>query len=81
MTDKFADRAMSTSLKKLIGTLVIVVWLLFYVFLAAGFGRMILPHAASYAAFLYYAIAGTLWIVPIGLMLPWMYRQPKARAR
>jgi Protein of unknown function (DUF2842) len=68
---------MSTSIKKLIGTIVTVVWLAFYVFLAAGFGRMILPHAAWYAAFLYYALAGTLWIIPIGLMLPWMYREPK----
>jgi len=72
---------LSTSLKKLIGTLVTVVWLAFYVLLAAGFGRMILPHAAWYAAFLYYALAGTLWIIPIGLMLPWMYREPKGRAR
>jgi hypothetical protein len=24
----------------------------------------------------YYALAGTLWIVPIGLLLPWMYREP-----
>jgi hypothetical protein len=25
---------------------------------------------------LYYALAGTLWIIPIGLMFPWMYREP-----
>ena len=24
----------------------------------------------------FYALAGTLWIVPIGLSLPWMYREP-----
>lgn len=68
---------MKPSIKKLIGTIVIMVWLTIYVFFAAGFGRLILPHAAWYAAFLYYAIAGTLWIVPIGLMLPWMNREPR----
>ncbi|MDE3116432.1 MAG: DUF2842 domain-containing protein, partial [Pseudomonadota bacterium] len=26
----------------------------------------------------YYMVAGTLWIMPIGLMLPWMHREPKA---
>jgi len=36
-----------------------------------------LPHANWVGAFLYYAIAGTLWIVPIGLMLRWMYREPR----
>ena len=25
---------------------------------------------------IYYALAGTLWIIPIGLMFPWMYREP-----
>lgn len=68
---------MSLRLKKLVGTIIILLWLTVYVFFAAGFGRMILPHAAWYAAFLYYAIAGTAWIVPIGLMFPWMMRESK----
>ena len=28
----------------------------------------------------FYALAGTLWIVPIGLSLPWMYREPAPKA-
>jgi hypothetical protein len=36
-----------------------------------------LPHARWYVSLLFYALAGTLWIVPIGLSLPWMYREPK----
>ena len=43
---------------------------------AMGFGVRILPHAGGLATFLYYAIAGTIWIIPIGLMLPWMNREP-----
>jgi len=68
---------MSPRLKKLIGTIVTLIWLAFYVVLAAGIARIVLPHATWYTAFAYYAIAGTLWIVPIGLLLPWMYRQPR----
>jgi hypothetical protein len=30
-------------------------------------------------ALLFYALAGTLWIVPIGLSLPWMYREPSPK--
>ena len=68
---------MSPRVKKLIGTVVILLWLLVYVVLVAGFARMILPHATWYAELAFYALAGTLWIVPIGLMLPWMNRQPR----
>jgi len=70
---------MTPRIKKLIGAIVMLVWLFVYIIIAAGAARHVLPHAAWYVALLYYALAGTLWIVPIGLMLPWMYREPKAR--
>jgi len=41
-----------------------------------GVGAHLLPHAGALATFLYYLVAGTLWIIPVGLMLPWMYREP-----
>ncbi|HEY3637614.1 MAG TPA: DUF2842 domain-containing protein [Rhizomicrobium sp.] len=61
--------------KKFIGTIVMLVWLAFYALLAMGVGVHVLPHAPWYVALLYYACAGTLWIIPIGLMLPWMHRE------
>ena len=70
---------MSPRLKKLIGTLVMLVWIVFYVLIAMGVGTHVLPSAPWYAALLYYALAGTLWIVPIGLMLPWMNREPAGK--
>ena len=39
----------------------------------------VLPHANAFVAFLYYALAGTLWTIPIGLMFPWMQREPTKR--
>ncbi len=70
---------MSPRIKKLIGTLVTLVWLPAYALLAMGVGVHVLPRANGLLALVYYALAGTLWIIPIGLMLPWMYRDPKAR--
>jgi hypothetical protein len=70
---------MSPRLKKLIGAIVMLVWIPIYALIAMGFAYHILPHAGGVAAFLYYAIAGTLWIIPIGLMLPWMNREPKTK--
>ena len=71
---------MNPRLKKLIGVFVILVWLPVYALAAMGVGVHVLPHANGVAAFLYYALAGTLWIVPIGLMLPWMQRGTAAKS-
>ena len=63
--------------KKLIGAIVTLIWLPVYALLAAGVAVHVLPQANWLIELLYYTVAGTLWIVPIGLMLPWMHREPK----
>ncbi|HTQ15107.1 MAG TPA: DUF2842 domain-containing protein [Rhizomicrobium sp.] len=68
---------MSPRVKKLIGMLLMLAWIALYAVVAAGFGALFLPRASWYGQLIYYALAGTLWIVPVGLMLPWMYREPK----
>lgn len=70
---------MSPRIKKLIGAVAILVWIPIYALVAMGIGVHVLPRAHWLVTLLYYALAGTLWIVPIGLMLPWMYREPNAR--
>ena len=65
--------------KKLIGAITILVWLPIYALVAMAVGVRVLPHASGIAEFVYYAIAGMGWIVPIGLMLPWMTREPGER--
>jgi hypothetical protein len=63
--------------KKLIGAVAILIWLPIYALLAMAVGIRVLPHAGAAVEFLYYAVAGLLWIVPIGLMFPWMAREPR----
>ena len=72
-------RPLTPRVKKLIGTIVTLIWLPIYAIVAMALGIHILPRANWLVEFLYYAVAGTLWIVPIGLMLPWMHREPKER--
>jgi hypothetical protein len=67
---------MTPRIKKLIGAFVILLWLPIYIYVAGGIGVHVLPHAHWTVSLLYYAHAGTLWINPIGLMFPWMYREP-----
>lgn len=69
---------MTPRIKKLIGTIVTLVWIVFYAGLVMGVAVRVLPHANGFLVFLFYALAGTLWIIPVGLMLPWMYREAKS---
>jgi hypothetical protein len=68
---------MSRRTKTLIAAIVIVFfWLPLYALFVTGLARHVLPGAPWYVALVFYALAGTLWIVPIGLSLPWMHREP-----
>ncbi|HSZ73347.1 MAG TPA: DUF2842 domain-containing protein [Rhizomicrobium sp.] len=68
---------MTPRVKKLVGTLLILLWLPVYALAAMGLGVHLLPHAHWIVAALYYALAGSLWAVPVGLLFPWMYREPR----
>jgi len=69
--------ALSSRIKKLIATIGLLLWLPFYALAAMHVGLAVLPDAGPLLTLLYYAIAGTAWIVPVGLLLPWMHREPK----
>ena len=71
---------MTPRVKTLIATLLIIlVWLPAYALFVMGLARHVLPGAPWYGSLVFYALTGTLWIVPIGLSLPWMYREPVRR--
>ncbi len=68
---------MSRRTKTLIAAILIVFfWLPFYALFIMGLARHVLPGAPWYVTLLFYALSGTLWIVPIGVSLPWMHREP-----
>ena len=71
-------RSLTPRTKKLIGTILILIWVPIYALLAMRVGLSVLSGANPFVELLYYAIAGTVWIIPIGLMLPWMTREPRA---
>jgi hypothetical protein len=69
--------ALSPRIKKLIGTVLVILWLAVYSLLAMRLAVVILPGANGLVALLFYALAGTLWIIPVGLALPWMNRDAR----
>jgi hypothetical protein len=64
----------SAHLRKLIGTVVLLVFLVLYIWLAAalGSGRIVEAPALLQAA--YFLVAGLLWVIPAGLLIRWMQR-------
>jgi hypothetical protein len=72
--------AMTRRTKTLIATIVIVfLWLPAYAIFIDGLQwRVLTASTPWYGSLLFYALAGTFWIVPIGLSLPWMYREPNS---
>jgi len=71
-----SQMALRPRTKKLIGAIVTLIWLPLYALLAMAVGIRVLPHANAIVQFIYYAAAGMAWIIPIGLILPWMSRDP-----
>jgi len=66
--------ALSPRIKKLIGSILILLWILIYSLLVMRLAVDILPGAHALVTLLFYASAGLLWIIPIGLAMPWMNR-------
>jgi hypothetical protein len=69
--------ALKPRAKKFIVAVLVLLWLPVYALLAMAVGIRVLPHAGAIGQFAYYAVAGMAWIVPIGLLFPWMSREPK----
>ena len=70
---------MSPHIKKLIGTVLLVIWIAFYALIVMRLAVDILPNANVFVTLLFYAAAGLLWIVPVGLALPWMNRDDRRK--
>lgn len=63
---------MPIRLKKLIGTVLILIWIFFYVLFAMKLAATILPESHWLVQLAYYAFAGIAWIIPPGFLIGWM---------
>lgn len=66
--------AMHIRLKKLIGTIVTVVFLTFYCLFVMVLAVRLLPGTSGAVQFLFYLVFGLVWVIPIGLLIRWMQR-------
>jgi len=65
---------MNTRTRKALGCFVLLAYLALYAGAAATLGGYILAHAPSWAALIYYSIAGVIWVLPLKPLFAWMNR-------
>lgn len=65
---------MSSSLRKLLGTVVLVTMVPVYAMFAMLVAVAILPGVNFWLQLVYYIVAGLLWVPPAGLLIKWMVR-------
>lgn len=65
---------MNIRTRKLVGTVVLVLFLAAYALLAMALGASRIVGTSSLAEGLYFLIAGLAWVIPAGLLIKWMQR-------
>ena len=65
---------MSVRTRKLIGTVVLLVFLAAYALVVASIGAGRIATATPIAQLAFFFVAGLAWIVPAGLLIRWMQR-------
>ena len=62
-------------IKKLIGTIIIPVWLIIFMGLISFLAELIIPDLNGFMIFLFYLISGIIWIVPLLPVITWMQKE------
>lgn len=65
---------MSSSTRKLIGTLILFAFLAVYAFVMMLVAIVLQVGGNKLVEVLYYIVAGLAWVVPAGLLIRWMQR-------
>ncbi|MCA3630622.1 MAG: DUF2842 domain-containing protein [Methylobacterium sp.] len=71
---------MNPRLKKFIGTLVMVVFVILYALIVMTIApRMVGPGTSKLVELMFYLIAGLAWALPLMPLIRWMERKPNPR--
>ena len=65
---------MPIRLRKLIGTVLLLILVAVWSLLAMAAAQIVLPHAGALMALAYYAVAGLGWVLPAMPLIRWMQR-------
>jgi len=74
---RYIKDPMNVRLKKLIGSVLIVVIAMLYALVATTIAAAKLADASGWVHLLFFLISGLLWVVPAMFIITWMTRPPK----
>lgn len=66
--------ALPRTIRKLIGAVLLVLFVPAYALVAMTIGAARLPGTSILVQTLYFAVAGLIWVIPAGLIIQWMQR-------
>jgi hypothetical protein len=72
--------SMPPRLKRLIGSILIVLLVIVYAVAAMVVAEARLSQASGLVHFAYFLFSGLLWVLPAMLIVKWMYGAPKKRS-
>jgi hypothetical protein len=68
---------MNPRIKKFIGTVLMVVFVIFYALLIMAIAPRILTGASKWVEMVFYLVAGLAWAVPLMPLIRWMEKKGK----
>jgi len=69
---------MPDRLRKLVGSIALVVFVCIYALTAMTVAAAKLPGTSRLTQLMYFAVAGLIWVIPAGALIAWMVK-PRAR--
>lgn len=68
---------MNLRTRKLVGTVILIVFLGVYALIAMAFAASRIVDASNTARVIYFLVAGLAWVPPAGLLIRWMQHPDK----
>lgn len=68
---------MPVRLKKLIGTVLLIVIVILYAIVATAIASATLANASGWVQLLYFLLTGLVWILPAMVIIKWMETPPR----
>jgi Protein of unknown function (DUF2842) len=65
---------MPERVRKLIGSIVLVVFICVYALVAMTIAAAKLPGSSWLTQLVYFVVAGTIWVLPAAVLIAWMQR-------
>ncbi len=71
---------MPVRLRKLIGTVILMLFVPFYALMAMSLAVSVLPGTNGWIQAIFYLVAGLFWVLPAGVVVTWMVKPRQRRA-